>query len=159
MTMNRAILAAACAAFLAGPAFAFDTVEDLTAGYIAAVAAEDLEAVKLIYAEPVDAFLTKGGIAKSRDEIAAVWAELFAAYDNISMTADEIGAVATDTTHTGWGTFGMKGTPAGGGEETVWTGNYMIVSVKSEDGWHYRADLAPITLVSGGGAAEAPAVE
>lgn len=150
---------ALAAGLSAGPAFAFDTYEDLAAGYVAAVAAEDLEAVKNLYTEEVDSFLPEGGLATSREVIAAEWKKLFDAFDNIEMYAHEAGYAEEGNLRAGWGDWGMKGTPAGGGDAVEWTGPYMDVAVKTDGGWKYRADLAPMNVVAPEGKADGPASE
>ncbi len=131
---------------MAAPKDGFASPKALAAAYVAAVAAEDLDAVKAVYAEPVDSFLSQGGIAKSRTEIAAEWAKLFKAFDHIVMHTDEVGAVRSGNLRSSWGNWGMKARRADNGEAVEWIGTYMDVSIKTRQGWKYRADLAPMTM-------------
>jgi len=127
-----------------------ESPEQLAKDYVAAVAAKDLEAVKAVYTEEVDSFLSAGGIATSREAIAIAWEELFKAYDNIQMYTREAGFFGNTTMRTSWGNWGMTAIDINSGQAVEWKGTYMDLSIKTSEGWKYRADLAPVRTFTQG---------
>ena len=125
-------------------ATAQESPEQLAKDYVAAVAAKDLEAVKAVYTKKVDSFLSEGGIATSQEAIAVAWEKLFRAYDNIQMYTREAGSFGNENMRTSWGNWGMTAININNKKSVEWKGTYMDLSIKTKDGWKYRADLAPV---------------
>ena len=130
--MKLFLAAAGAAALFATSAAAQDSAQALADAFAAAVMAED-----------ADSFGPDGGVAHGRAEIAASWAPMFEAFDDITITLDAKGekALGKDA-HAAWGLWTMTMTPAGGGEPVTMSGRYSDNSVKTKEGWRYFIDHA-----------------
>jgi len=127
----------------AAPAYAQESPDALADAFVAAVIAEDSAALANLYTDDADSYDPSGFVQKGRDEIAASWQLFFDAYDGFSASLNRKGEYAPDKkSHTAWGLWTMTATPTGGGEEVVWNGRYLDLSVKTEEGWKYRVDHA-----------------
>lgn len=134
---------AAAFALAAAPAFAQQSPDALADAFIAAVVAEDAAALSALYTEDADSYDPSGYVQKGRDEIAASWQLFFDAYDGFAASLSRKGAYDLDkNSHAAWGLWAMSATPTGGGEEVVWNGRYLDLSIKTADGWRYRVDHA-----------------
>jgi uncharacterized protein (TIGR02246 family) len=152
---------AAALALSVSPAFAQESADALADAFVAAVVAEDADALASLYTEEADSYDPSGSVQKGRAEIAATWKQFFDAYDGFSASLDRKGHHAPDKkSHAAWGLWTMSATPSGGGDAVTWNGRYLDVSVKTKDGWKYIVDhasmLAPATPATE--AAAAPAV-
>ena len=141
--MKLFLAAAGAAALFATSAAAQDSAEELANAFSAAVMAEDADALAALYTEDADSFGPDGGVAHGRAEIAASWAPMFEAFDDITITLDAKGdkALGKDA-HAAWGLWTMTMTPAGGGEPVTMSGRYSDNSVKTKEGWRYFIDHA-----------------
>lgn len=140
-TMKYVLTAAMTLA--AAPAFAQDSPDALANAFVAAVVAEDSAALASLYTDDADSYDPSGYVQKGRDEIAASWQLFFDAYDGFAASLSRKGEYALDkTSHAAWGLWTMSATPTGGGEEVVWNGRYLDLSIKTDDGWKYRVDHA-----------------
>ncbi|NWG93398.1 MAG: nuclear transport factor 2 family protein [Parvularculaceae bacterium] len=125
------------------PAFAQESADALADAFVAAVVAEDADALASLYTEDADSYDPSGSVQKGRAEIAATWKQFFDAYDGFTASLDRKGHHAPDKkSHASWGLWTMSATPAGGGEPVTWNGRYLDVSVKTKDGWKYIVDHA-----------------
>lgn len=151
--MKHALTAAL--ALLAAPAFAQETPEALADAFVAAVVAEDADALAALYTEDADSYDPSGYVQKGRVEIAASWKQFFDAYDGFSAALDRKGAHAPDKkSHAAWGLWTMSAIPVGGGDGVTWNGRYLDLSVKTKDGWRYIVDHA--SMMAAPVQAEAP---
>lgn len=141
--MRILFIAAGAAALSAMPAAAQDSADALADAFVAAVVAEDAEALAALYTEDADSYGPDGGVTHGRAEIAASWSPLFEAYDDFEVTLDKKGerAFGKDS-HAAWGLWAMTMTPVAGGERETMTGRYSDVSIKTRDGWRYIVDHA-----------------
>ena len=127
----------------AAPAFAQETPDALANSFVAAVIAEDSTALAALYTDDADSYDPSGYVQKGRNEIAASWQLFFDAYDNFTASLNRKGEYAPDTkSHAAWGLWTMTATPSGGGEEVVWNGRFLDLSIKTSEGWRYRVDHA-----------------
>ncbi len=125
------------------PAFAQETPDALAKAFTDAVVAEDAAALAALYTDDADSYDPSGFVQKGRDEIAASWQMFFDAYDGFSASLNRKGEYAPDKkSHAAWGLWTMSATPTGGGEEVVWNGRFLDLSVRTDEGWRYRVDHA-----------------
>lgn len=151
-TLSAAALAAtfAFAAPALAPALAQDSPDALAEAFCAAVIAEDAAALGALYTEDAVSYGPGGGPAAMGPEaIAASWGPFFDGFDNPTCTLERAGEVKEKKSHTAWGLWSMTATPAGGGEPVVFAGRFMDVSVKTKEGWRYRADHASSSAPAG----------
>ncbi len=158
--MKYALIGAlALSAAGATPAIAQSSAEALAEAFVAAVVAEDADALAALYTDDADSYDPSGGVQKGRAEIAAAWKQFFDAYDGFTASLDRKGEHAPDKkSHAAWGLWTMAATPVGGGEPVSWNGRYLDVSVKTGDGWRYIVDHASM-LAPEAPAADTPATE
>lgn len=127
----------------AAPAAAQETPDALANAFVAAVVAENADGLAALYTDDADSYDPSGYVQKGRNEIAASWQLFFDAYDNFSASLNKKGEYAPDDkSHAAWGLWTMSATPSGGGDEVVWNGRYLDLSVKTSEGWRYRVDHA-----------------
>lgn len=149
----------AALALAAAPAFAQESPDALADAFVAAVVAEDADALANLYTEDADSYDPSGAVQKGRAEIAATWRQFFDSYDGFTASLDRKGRHAPDKkSHAAWGLWTMAATPVGGGEPVTWNGRYLDVSVKTRDGWKYIVDHASM-LAPAAPAEEAAASE
>ena len=140
----RRILVVACAC-AAAPALAQESPKALQDAFVAAVVAEDAGALAALYTEDADSYDPSGAVQKGRNEIAATWQAFFDVYDGFSAALMQKGEHAlSKSSHAAWGLWTMAAMPTGGGEETVWNGRFLDVSVKTPEGWRYIVDHASL---------------
>ncbi len=138
----RTILMIAAASF-ASPAFAQESPKALQAAFVAAIVAEDAEALANLYTEDADSYDPSGTVQKGRLEIAATWQSFFDSFDGFSASLNQKGELAmSKDSHAAWGLWTMAATAPGATEETVWNGRFLDVSVKTPEGWRYIVDHA-----------------
>ncbi len=145
MTNWKAIILA-CAAT---PALAQESPKALQAAFVAAIVAEDANALAALYTEDADSYDPSGSVQKGRNEIAATWQSFFDGFDGFSaglMQKGELG-MSRDS-HAAWGLWTMAATAPGASEETVWNGRFLDVSVKTPEGWRYIVDHASMLAPS-----------
>lgn len=130
---------------LASAAAAQDSPSALADAFCAAVIAEDKEAISLLYTEDADSYGPGGDIVKGRAAIADSWTPMFDGFDNITCELESHGEEKSGKTATAWGLWTMTATPAGGGDMVTMRGRYMDYSVKTKNGWRYRADHASMS--------------
>lgn len=134
------MLALACAA---PPAFAQESPKALQDAFVAAIVAEDAEALANLYTEDADSYDPSGAVQKGRLEIAATWQSFFDGYDGFSASLTQKGEHAlSKSSHAAWGLWTMAATAPGAAEETMWNGRFLDVSVKTPEGWRYIVDHA-----------------
>ncbi|OFX01751.1 MAG: hypothetical protein A3E78_03825 [Alphaproteobacteria bacterium RIFCSPHIGHO2_12_FULL_63_12] len=139
--MKFALIAAM--SFAAMPAVAQESPNALADAFVAAVVAEDAAALANLYTDDADSYDPSGYVQKGRDEIAATWQSFFDAYDGFAASLTRKGEYALDkNSHAAWGLWTMSATPTGGGEEVVWNGRFLDLSLKTDEGWKYRVDHA-----------------
>lgn len=140
--MKSMLFAAAGFAALLSPAFAQDSADALADAFCATVVAEDSAALAALYTEDADSYGPDGTVQKGREAIAASWQAFFDGYDGFTCTLDRKGEQDNGKTHTAWGLWTLTSTPATGGEKVTMNGRYMDISVKTKEGWRYKADHA-----------------
>ena len=147
----RTLIGAAAAALIALPAASQETPQALGDAFIAAVEAEDAEALAALYTEDADSYGPGGGDRVSgREAIAAGWTEFFASFEDFSASTEEQGSLDMgEDGYASWGLWTMTATPSDGGDPVTWDGRYMDVQVKTDDGWRYRADHASMRSPEG----------
>lgn len=156
--MKWIFAAAALAATSAvAPAFGQESVEALSDAFCAALVAEDADAVGNLYAEDAAYYGVDGANHKGREAIRADWAAFIDAFDKLTCKLNLEGRNADKKGAVSWGTWEITGTPAAGGGMVTMTGRFMDYSVKTKDGWKYRADHASMSKVEGSDAAPAEA--
>jgi uncharacterized protein (TIGR02246 family) len=134
------IIALTCAA---APALAQQSPKALQNAFVAAIVAEDAEALARLYTEDADSYDPSGAVQKGRSEIAATWQSFFDGFDGFSASLTQKGELAMSKDgHAAWGLWTMAATAPGATEETVWNGRFLDVSVKTPEGWRYIADHA-----------------
>lgn len=144
--MKKLIVAAACAGFITAPALAQETPAALQAAFVAGIVTEDADAVAALYTADADSYPPGGAVAKGTDAIAASWAVFFDGFDGFSVSLDQQGEhKMSGKSHAAWGLWTMTATPTGGGDQVVWTGRFLDVSIKTKEGWRYIADHASMT--------------
>lgn len=148
-------LLATALALTAAPALAQETPEALADAFVAAIVAEDADALAALYTEDADSYDPSGHVQKGRAEIAATWKQFFDGFDGFTANLDRKGEHAPDKkSHAAWGMWSMAATPAGGGDMVTWNGRFLDVSVKTKEGWRYIVDhasmLAPASVEPAG---------
>ncbi len=134
------IIALTCAA---APALAQQSPKALQNAFVAAIVAEDAEALARLYTEDADSYDPSGAVQKGRSEIAATWQSFFDGFDGFSASLTQKGELAMSKDgHAAWGLWTIAATAPGATEETVWNGRFLDVSVKTPEGWRYIADHA-----------------
>ncbi len=137
--MKRFILVAT---LFATPAFAQNSAEELSTAFCAALVAEDADALANLYTEDADLYGPDGLNYTGRDAIRANWAGFVAAFDNFSCSIEPDGRFGDKKSATSWGSWEITATPAGGGDPVAMSGRFMDYTVKTKNGWKYRADHA-----------------
>jgi len=132
------------AALAASPALAQESPEALADAFCAAISAKDAAAIGALYTEDADFYDVDGTVKKGPAAIVEGWSAFFAGIDSVSCKIDLKGQNATKKDATSWGLWSMTATPAEG-EPVAMTGRYMDYSVKTKDGWRYRADHASMS--------------
>ncbi len=136
-------LLATAFAFAAAPALAQETPEALADAFVAAIVAEDADALAALYTEDADSYDPSGHVQKGRTEIAATWKQFFDAFDGFTASLERKGEHApSKKSHAAWGMWTMAATPVSGGDAVIWNGRYLDVSVKTNEGWRYIVDHA-----------------
>lgn len=145
--MISRFIAAACVAVVAvAPAAAQESAKALQDAFVAAVVAEDADALAALYTEDADSYPPDGTFARGRAAIAASWAAFFGAYDGFTLTLEPQGDRALgENAVAAWGLWTMSATPVEGGEPVVWRGRYSDVSIKTAEGWRYFIDHASMS--------------
>ena len=139
----KKIFVLACAGFISMPVLAQESPTALQEAFSASIIAEDADALAALYTADADSYPPGGGVAKGTDAIAASWAGFFDGFDGFTITLDQQGEhKMSKKSHAAWGLWSMSATPAGGGEDVVWTGRFLDVSIKTKDGWRYIVDHA-----------------
>ena len=129
--------------FFVTAASAQDSPKALQEAFEAAIAAEDVEAVTALYLSDAHLYTPGGTVEIGSEAIAASWEAFFSGFDNFSADVKQKGEHAmSDDSHSSWGLWIMTATPVDGGEPVTWKGRFLDVSVKTEDGWRYKADHA-----------------
>jgi ketosteroid isomerase-like protein len=142
----RTLLVVMSACF-ASTAVAQESPKELQEAFIAAVVAEDADALAALYTEDADSYDPSGAVQKGRGEIAATWQAFFDAYDGFSAALMQKGEHnLSKTSHAAWGLWTMAATVPGAPEETVWNGRFLDVSVKTPEGWRYIVDHASMLV-------------
>lgn len=139
--MKKLLMIALCGA--STPTLAQESPEALADAFVAAIVAEDAEALANLYTEDADSYDPSGAVQKGRLEIAATWQAFFDGYDGFSASLTRKGEHALSaSSHAAWGLWTMAATAPGATEETVWNGRFLDVSVKTPEGWRYIVDHA-----------------
>lgn len=147
----RLIKFSAVAVLAAAPALAQGSPEALQEDFVAAIVAEDAEALSMLYTADADSYDPSGAVQKGRAEIAATWQLFFDGYDGFSASLMQKGELAmSKKSHAAWGLWTMSATAPGAAEATVWNGRFLDVSVKTPEGWRYIADHASMLAPAAG---------
>ncbi len=137
---NWMTIALACAA---APALAQESPKALQDAFIAAIVAEDADALAALYTDDADSYDPSGAVQKGRSEIAATWQSFFDGFDGFSAALMQKGELGmSKDSHAAWGLWTMAATAPEATEETVWNGRFLDVSVKTPEGWRYKVDHA-----------------
>lgn len=130
-------------ALTASAAMAQESPKALQDAFESAIVSEDAEAVAALYLEDAHLYSPGGTVEVGREAITASWDAFFAGFDGFSVNLDQKGEHAmSDDSHGAWGLWTMTATPADGGEPVTWNGRFLDISVKTEEGWRYKADHA-----------------
>lgn len=113
---------------------------------MAALRAEDADAIAACYAENADNFTLDAMKGVGPDSARASWGAFFEQFDVISAELTEDRLVREGDLAAAWGIFVVVATPAGGGEPVTLTGRYMDVARPVEGRWLYIADHASMPL-------------
>ncbi|MHA6288660.1 YybH family protein [Maricaulis sp. CAU 1757] len=143
--MIRLISAGTLALFASSQAVAQDTPEALLQAFVAAVAAEDSQALASLYTEDADSYSPGTHHVRGPAAIGADWQGFFDAYDDISLDIETHGSAHFGDNHAAWGVWTLSQTPAGGGEEFSITGRFMDVQQLIDGRWYYVADHASVS--------------
>jgi ketosteroid isomerase-like protein len=141
--MLRCSAIAACA-LLGAPALAQDSADALQAAFVAAVGAEDADAVAALYVSDAHSFGTAVD-AVGTEAIRADWAGTFAALDDIAITIEQEGALDLGDHAAAWGHWSFTANTAEDGAPVAITGRFLDVSMATPQGWRYVADHASVT--------------
>ena len=125
-----------------GPKINTSSPQALADAFCAAVVAEDMMALVDLYTEDADSYGPGGGAVKGHGEIAESWVPFLMGFDIITCELDNHGSIINKKNATAWGIWTMTAQPKGGGETTTFSGRFTDVSVKTKDGWRFRADHA-----------------
>ncbi len=131
-----------------------DTPEALQAAFIAAVEAEDAEALGQLFTEDADSYSPGTHHVRGRPAVAADWQGFFDAFDDISLALVTHGSAGAADIHAAWGEWTMNQTPAGGGESFTLTGRFMDVQRQVDGRWYYLADHASVSPPAAGPASD-----
>lgn len=143
--MNQWFVAGAMALTAGSQVWAQDTPEALQAAFIAAVEAEDSEAIGGLFSEDADSYSPGTHHVRGRAAVAADWQGFFDAFDAISLALETHGSAGAGDTYAAWGVWTMSQTPAAGGESFTLTGRFMDVQRQVDGRWYYVADHASVS--------------
>ncbi|OLF77908.1 hypothetical protein AWH62_04340 [Maricaulis sp. W15] len=146
--MMRYLTAGLLALSASSQVMAQETPDALLQAFIAAIEAEDSQALAGLYVEDADSYTPSANHARGRAAIAADWQGFFDAFDNIELEIDAHGSAHSGTTHAAWGLWTLSQTPAGGGESFVLTGRFMDVQTQIDGRWYYVADHSSASPVA-----------
>jgi len=151
----KAISLALAASLVAAPALAQESAKALQDAFVAAVIAEDADALGALYTADALSYGPDGGVATGPEEIGASWAPFFDGFDGFTLALDQQGEMAIGKkAHAAWGLWTMSATNVETGEATTWKGRFTDVSVKTDGGWKYQNDHASPLATAEAGAEE-----
>ena len=128
---------------LVAPAFAAEEgAPAVEAAWVAAMKANDLEAVMRTYADDAVAWLPDEVEARGTVAIRAQYAGLLGAYTVIEVALTDAGHRTVGTTSVGWGKFSLTLKPKAGGEPVVMKGRFTDMAERRDGRWVYTLDHA-----------------
>lgn len=113
--------------------------------FVKAVKAGDIEAIAALYAEDATTFPPDLMVAKGRDAIRKIWADVFAKYTAKIELTDGFYETHGDIS-IAWGQFTMTLTPKSGGEPIKMEGRYTDVSKLEKGKWRYIVDHGSLPI-------------
>jgi uncharacterized protein (TIGR02246 family) len=146
--MYRCLLAGVLGLLASPHALAQETPDALLAAFIAAVEAEDSQALAALYLPEADSYSPGSHHVRGREAIAADWQGFFDAFDQITLDIQPHGSEHFGSSHAAWGVWTLTQTPAGGGEAFSMDGRFMDVQRQVDGRWYYIADHASVALPS-----------
>lgn len=122
-----------------------ETPDELLTAFIAAIEAEDSQALAALYTEDADSYSPGTPHVRGRAAIAADWQGFFDAFDAIDLDIETHGSAHAEDIHAAWGIWTMTQTPAGGGEAFTQSGRFLDVQRQIDGRWRYLADHASVS--------------
>jgi ketosteroid isomerase-like protein len=116
--------------------------QGLDAAWVAAMKANDVDALVRTYASDAVAWLPGTAEARGEKAIRAVFADMMAAntIEDVVLTQTEYRTEGDMSV--GWGRFLLTLKPKAGGAPVVTAGRYIDVAERDGDAWHYVSDHA-----------------
>jgi ketosteroid isomerase-like protein len=116
--------------------------KEVDAAWIAAMKANDVDAVMKCYAPDAIAALPDAPLAHGDKAIRATYEGLLSANTVTAVSISEMGSREAGNVATGWGTFSLTLTPKAGGSPATVTGRYTVVVERRGGQWVYVVDHA-----------------
>lgn len=146
--VTRALAFALAAAVV--PAAAQESPKALQDAIVAAVLANDVDAIVDLYAEDAVLYPAVGAAsATGREAIRGAWESFMAANTVQDGSVDEQGSEMMGDTAVSWGTFEMTVAPQGGGETSRLSGRFMDVAKQIDGRWVYVVDHLSLPMQPG----------
>ena len=132
--------------FLSSSSFANESAEALQDAFMAALRANDVQALADCYASDAVNFPVGSLIGTGPESVIESWGGFFAAYKVVDANLSEQHLETHGDTAVAWGLFTIMAEPTEGGDPVKMKGRYMDVARNVDGTWLYVADHASMPL-------------
>ncbi len=131
-----------CLVCFPGSSFANESAEALQGAFMAALRANDAQALAECYTNDAVNFPVGSLIGTGPESVIESWSGFFAAFKVVDASLSKTHLEVHGDTAIAWGLFTIMAKPAEGGEPVEMQGRYMDVARNMDGSWLYVADHA-----------------
>ena len=135
-----------CLACFSSSSFANESAEALQGAFMAALRANDAQALAECYTNDAVNFPVGSLIGTGPESVIESWGGFFAAFKVVDASLSETHLEVHGDTAIAWGLFTITAEPAEGGEPVEMQGRYMDVARNMDGTWLYVADHASMPV-------------
>ena len=132
--------------FFSSSSLANESAEALQGAFMAALRANDVQALADCYTSDAVNFPVGSLIGTGPESVIESWGGFFAAYKVVDASLSEQHLEVHGDTAIAWGLFTIMAEPTEGGEPVEMKGRYMDVARNVDGAWLYVADHASMPL-------------
>ena len=132
--------------FFSSSSLANESAEALQDAFMAALRANDVQALADCYTSDAVNFPVGSLIGAGPESVTESWGGFFAAYEVVDASLSEQHLEVHGDTAIAWGLFTIIAEPTEGGEPVEMKGRYMDVARNVDGAWLYVADHASMPL-------------